>query len=374
MTVRTADLRQHDRGRRFDVVAVRFKLPMLIPAKASFATCAHDGNTRVFRCPRRQVGQAPRQRDACQRVMRAGVLPPRIGSAAAGHERPMHQRRLGSMEVGAIGLGEMPLSIENRPDEGRAIATIHAALDAGVTLIDTADAYALGHDDFGHGEEIVARALREYGGDGSDVVVATKGGHTREPDGSWTLNGRPEYLREAARASLRRLGGDAIGLYQFHRPDPEVPFEESVGALRELRDEGIIRMAGISNASEEQIRAAVDIVGEGLVAVQNEFSPAFRSSEGELRLCGELGLAFLPWSPLGGISSAGDLGSRHAAFADVAAERGASAQEVCLAWMLAKGEHVLPIPGSSRPETIRSSASAADLRLSAEELARLDAA
>src|SRR4051812_40138536 len=131
----------------------------------------------------------------------------------------MQQRQLGSVQVGAIGLGEMPLSIEGRPDEERAIATIHAALDAGVTLIDTADAYCLGAGDFGHGEDVVARALKAYGGDASDVLVATKGGHTRTADGAWTLDGRPEYLRKAARASAKRLGVDAIGLWQFHRPD-----------------------------------------------------------------------------------------------------------------------------------------------------------
>jgi aryl-alcohol dehydrogenase-like predicted oxidoreductase len=284
----------------------------------------------------------------------------------------MQTRKLGPVEVSAIGLGEMPLSIEGRPDEQRAMATIHAALDAGVTLIDTADAYCLGADDFGHGETVVAQALSEYGGDTDHVIVATKGGHTR-PDGAWALNGHPEYLRRAARDSLQRLGGDAIGLWQFHRPDPEVPYEESLGVLRELLDEGIIRMAGISNADIEQIELAQDIVGDGFVAVQNEFSPKFRSSEDELAFCDEQGLAFLPWSPLGGIKSAGELGGRHRAFAEVAEAHGTSPQEVCLAWQLAKAPNVIPIPGSSRPDTIRSSVRAADLQLGDEELQRLDA-
>jgi aryl-alcohol dehydrogenase-like predicted oxidoreductase len=280
----------------------------------------------------------------------------------------MKTRAIGSQQVGAIGLGEMPLSVEDRPDAERATATIHAALDAGVTLIDTADAYSLGAEDFGHGEEVVARALA---GRSEDVLVATKGGHTRPPDGSWALDGRPEYLKRAAEASLRRLGVDAIGLYQFHRPDPDTPYAESIGALKELLDEGKIRMAGISNANLEQIDLAREILGDGLVAVQNQFSPSFRSSEDELRRCGELGLAFLPWSPLGGMSSAGGLGG---VFAKVGEAHDASPQQVCLAWMLAKGDHVIPIPGSSRPETIRSSAAAADLQLSDEEIARLDAA
>ena len=266
----------------------------------------------------------------------------------------------------------MPLSIEGRPDEARAIATIHAALDAGVTLIDTADAYSRGLDDFGHGEEIVARGLAAYGGDTDGVLVATKGGHTREPDGSWTLNGRPEYLRSAAEASARRLGVEAIGLYQFHRPDPKVPYAESLGAFRDLLDAGTIRMAGISNADIAQIDQAREIIGDGFVSVQNEFSPRYRSSEDELHHCAEHGLAFLPWSPLGGISSAADLGGEFAVFGEVAAGRGVSPQQVCLAWMLAKAPNVIPIPGSSRPETIRDSVAAGELRLSDEELALLD--
>jgi aryl-alcohol dehydrogenase-like predicted oxidoreductase len=286
----------------------------------------------------------------------------------------MQQRRLGTTTVSAIGLGEMPLSNPGRPDDERAIATIHAALDAGVTLIDTADAYADGAYDFGHGELLVARALNAYGGDTSDVLVATKFGHTRTTDGGWALDSRPEYLHVAARNSLKRLGGDAIDLLQHHRPDPDVPYAEAMGVLKELVDDGLVRFAGISNANIAQIDEARAILGERLVAVQNEFSPRFRSSEAELRHCAVHGLAFLPWSPLGGASSAAGLGEEHSAFAAVAAAHDASPQQVCLAWMLAKGEHVIPIPGSSRPETIRSSAAAVDLQLSADELARLDAA
>lgn len=272
------------------------------------------------------------------------------------------------MQVGAIGLGEMPLSIAGRPDEARARETVRAAVEAGVTLIDTADAYSLGAEDFGHGEALLARALD---GIGDAVLVATKGGHTRQPDGSWALDGRPEYLLRACEASLQRLGTEQIGLYQFHRPDPATPYEESIGAIKQLLDEGKIRMAGISNANLEQIEVAHRLLGAGLVSVQNEFSPRFRSSEEELRQCNVMGLAFLPWSPFGGISKAGELAGP---FAEVAAERGVSPHQVCLAWMLAKGPHVIPIPGSSRPETIRDSAAAAELELSEAELARLDAA
>ncbi|MET7571007.1 aldo/keto reductase [Streptomyces sp. NPDC005492] len=284
----------------------------------------------------------------------------------------MDTRRIGDVEVGAIGLGGMPMSIEGRPDEARSLATIHAALDSGVTLIDTADAYHLHADEVGHNETLIAKALASHDR-GADVLVATKGGHLRPGDGSWTLDGRPEYLKEACEASLRRLGVEAIGLYQFHRPDPRVPYADSVGALRELLDEGKIRMAGISNANPEQIRLANEILGGRLVSVQNQFSPAFRSSEPELGLCDELGIAFLPWSPLGGIAHAGELGSAYAPFARIAERHGVSPQRVCLAWMLAKSSVVVPIPGASRPETIRDSAAAPELTLSQNEFAELDA-
>jgi aryl-alcohol dehydrogenase-like predicted oxidoreductase len=285
----------------------------------------------------------------------------------------MHTRKIGQVAVGAIGLGGMPMSIEGRPDEDRSIRTIHAALDAGVTLIDTADAYHLHAGETGHNERLIARALATYGGDTSDVLVATKGGHLRPGDGSWTVDGSPRHLHEAAEASLKALGVDAIGLYQFHRPDPTVPYAESIGALKQLLDAGKIRMAGISNATIEQIDIARQVLGEGhLASVQNQFSPAFRSSEPELRHAASLGIAFLPWSPLGGIGRAGRLGTSHAAFQEVADAHGVSPQQVTLAWMLAKAPVVIPIPGASRPESIIDSARAVELVLSADELARLD--
>ncbi|MFF4508734.1 aldo/keto reductase [Streptomyces sp. NPDC001401] len=293
----------------------------------------------------------------------------------------MRYRTLGDLRVSAVGLGAMPLSIEGRPDESRAFATVHAALDAGVTLLDTADSYHLPGAEPGHNEHLVARALATYGGDTADVLVATKGGRGRTADGSWTVDGTPRHLKAAAEASLKRLGVEAIGLYQLHKPDPAVPFEESVGALRELLDEGRIRLAGVSNTDVDQIRTAHRILGDRLVSVQNQYSPAVQDSEAELRLCEKLGLAFLPWSPLGGISrssldgpskSEGEV--RFGAFHAVAAERGVSPQQVCLAWLLARSPVLIPIPGASRPETIRDSAAAADLVLAEEELARLDEA
>jgi aryl-alcohol dehydrogenase-like predicted oxidoreductase len=285
----------------------------------------------------------------------------------------MQQRPIGNRTVSAIGLGEMPLSIEGRPDRAQAIATVHASLDAGVTIIDTADAYSLSVNEHGHGEELIAEALASYGGATDDVLVATKGGHRRPGDGSWTVHGDPAYVKEACEASLKRLGVDAIGLYQYHRPDPKVPWAESVGALADLLDEGKILMAGVSNATVEQIDEAQRVLGGRLASVQNQFSPRFRSSEGELEHCKKLGIAFIPWSPLGGIGQTDRIEQNHAGFAEVAAEAGASPQQVTLAWMLAKGPRVIPIPGSSRPATAEASAAAAELSLSAEQVARLDA-
>jgi aryl-alcohol dehydrogenase-like predicted oxidoreductase len=284
----------------------------------------------------------------------------------------MHDRRIGDRRVSAVGLGGMPMSIEGRPNRERAIEVIHASLDAGVTLIDTADAYHRDANDVGHNELLIAEALRAYGSGAKDVLVATKGGHTRPGDGSWALDGRPEHIRRACEASLRRLGVEAIDLYQFHRPDPDVPYADSVGAFAELLDEGKVRMVGVSNADPEQIKLADDVLGGRLASVQNQFSPDFRSSEPELELCAEKGVAFLPWSPFGGVRRAGSLSERHTAFAEIAVEREVSPQRVCLAWMLAKAPVVVPIPGSSRPETARDSAAAADLTLSEAELARLD--
>ncbi|MFF7297044.1 aldo/keto reductase [Streptomyces sp. NPDC008265] len=290
----------------------------------------------------------------------------------------MHYRTLAGTTVSAIGLGAMPLSIEHRPDEARAVETVHAALDAGVTLIDTADSYHWHAGEVGHNERLIARALAARGSDTSDVLVATKGGRGRPGDGSWTVDGRPSHLRRAAQDSARRLGVDAIGLYQLHKPDPAVPWADSVGALRELLDAGTIRAAGISNVTVAQIREARAILGTGLASVQNRYSPAVRDSEPELRLSAALGLAFLPWSPLGGISRSsldGPSGPTSAgtAFHRIAAGHGVSPQRVALAWLLARSPAVIPVPGAGRPASITDSAGAVDLVLSAGELAELDA-
>ncbi len=284
----------------------------------------------------------------------------------------MQTRQLGDVQVGAIGLGAMPLTEDRRPSQTDAIATVHAALEAGVTLIDTADAYTPSDHGPGLNEEVVARALSTYAGARDQVLVATKGGHTRD-GGDWGLNGRPDYLRHACEQSLRRLDVESLDLYQHHRPDPDVPYAETMGGLKELYDAGLIQRAGISNADPDQIRTAHAILGGALVSVQNQFSPAFRSSEPEIAVCAELGLAFLPWSPLGGSSGAKDLGSAYAAFQKVADAHDVSPQRVCLAWELALSECVLPIPGASRPASIEDSAQATELTLSDDEITRLSA-
>ena len=205
------------------------------------------------------------------------------------------------------------------------------------------------------------------------MLVATKGGHLRPGDGPWARNGRPEYLKEAAKASARRLRVDSIGLYQFHRPDPSVPYADSIGAIRDLLDDGVIEMAGISNADIAQIDEANAILGGRLVSVQNQFSPAFRSSLDELEHCAALGIAFLPWSPLGGIRRAGEVGELHSAFQTVADAHGVSPQQIALAWELALAPVVIPIPGASRPESIRDSVRAVELTLAEDELQALSA-
>ena len=283
----------------------------------------------------------------------------------------MKYRTIGGRSVSAIGLGGMPMSIEGRPDDRQqSIATIHAALDAGVTFIDTADAYHLHAGEVGHNEELIAEALASYGP--ADVLVATKGGHLRPGDGSWTINGHPDYLKKAARESARRLGVEAIGLYQHHRPDPAVPYEDSIGALRDLLDAGVIQMAGISNASVAQIDIARGILGDDLVSVQNQFSPRYLDTLRELEYCAELGLAFLPWSPLGGIRRAPQLGSTHSVLSEIAKARDISTYQVVLAWELSLADVVIPIPGASRPASITDSAKAADLVLDEAEIVRIE--
>ncbi len=290
----------------------------------------------------------------------------------------MQTRALGPFTVSAIGLGAMPMSTNSDneiPDEAQAIATIHAALDAGVTLIDTADIYAPSWDTMGHNEELVARALKKYGKNTDNVIIATKGGITRAEGEQWGRDGSLGYLRSAVEKSLRRLDVDVIDLYQLHRPDRRRVYADVIGNFRTLQEEGKIKAIGISNANVEEIDIAIEVLGDdGLASVQNEFSPRFRSSQDELEYCGEHRIAFLPWSPLGGTGGGGrEVGQRFEAFGEIARAHGVSPQQVVLAWELSLGEHVIPIPGARRPESITDSAKAAALMLSDSELARCSA-
>jgi aryl-alcohol dehydrogenase-like predicted oxidoreductase len=284
---------------------------------------------------------------------------------------------IGKHEVGAIGLGLMTFDQTGSQPREQLIETVRAALDAGVTLFDSADAYGpgdeLGSDTQGANEILIAGLLDELGVR-DQVLLATKAGHVRVgDDGAWDLDSSRDHLKRAVDNSLRRLGVDRIALWQHHRPDPKVDYAEVIDTLKEIYDSGKVEMVGLSNANPEQIRLGKSVLGDALVSVQNQFSPAFRSSRPEIDVCEELGLTFLPWSPLGGLSSAKDLGDKHSAFAEIADERGVSPQQVTLAWHLAQSPCVIPIPGAKRPSSVIDSAAAADLELTDAELARLDA-
>lgn len=272
----------------------------------------------------------------------------------------------------------MPLSDPVMLDEReRAISTIHAGLDAGITLIDTADIYAPTWDAVGHNEAIVAEALRTYTGPANldSVVVATKGGLTRSEGEAWGRDSRPDALLRAAEASARALDVDAIDLYQHHRTDPTLTYVEQISALKAVQDAGLARRIGLSNVDLEQLDVALEVVGGpadgGVVAVQNEYSPRYRRDADVISRCGETGIAFLPWSPLGGAAQAHDVGSRYAVFAEVGEEIGATAQETVLAWLLMLSPMIVPIPGASRPATIDSIVRATTLSLSGDQFDRL---
>jgi aryl-alcohol dehydrogenase-like predicted oxidoreductase len=288
----------------------------------------------------------------------------------------MHTRMIGKHEVGAIGLGLMTFDQTGTQPREQLADTVRAALDAGVTLFDTADAYGPG-DELGAGaqganETLIAGLLDELGVR-DRVLLATKGGHVRVERGEWDVDSSRRHLHRAVDESLRRLGVEQIALWQHHRPDPKVEYAEVIDTLKEIHDSGKVEMVGLSNGNPEQIRLAHLVLGDALVSVQNQFSPRFRSSRPEIDVCEELGLAFLPWGPLGGLSSAKELGQRHGAFAEIAQTRGVSPQRVALAWELAQSPCVIPIPGAKRPPSIIDSAAAADLELTDDELARLDA-
>ncbi|MBF6347505.1 aldo/keto reductase [Nocardia flavorosea] len=283
-------------------------------------------------------------------------------------------RKLGDIVVPAIGFGAMTITQVAGYDPDRGRRTVHAALDAGVRLFDTADVYGPAGAGDGVNELALMDALRSWPGSADDIIVATKGGHLRFPEtDTWWTNGSYAHLRRACTASIQRLGLDPLPLYHHHRPDPQLPYEESMYALRALHDEGLIARVGISNVDIARIDIARSILGDALVSVQNEYSPAARTAEREIRACEERGLTFLSWGPFGGMRQAKSLGAGGSPFAEIARARGVSIHQVALAWQLHRSPAVIPIPGASRPESVRDSVAAASLTLTHEELARLDA-
>jgi aryl-alcohol dehydrogenase-like predicted oxidoreductase len=260
----------------------------------------------------------------------------------------------------------MHLSITDRPPESDAVKVIHAALDAGMTVIDTADAYCLEAGETGHNERLIARALREWNGPSEEIIVATKGGIVRG-GGRWDRDGRPDHLRAACEASLKALGVDRIALYQLHAPDPAVPFAESVGALADLQGEGKIRWVGLSNVSVEEIRQAEALLP--VTSVQNRLNPFFREAPhaGVVAYCSTRGIGFLAYSPTGGGRLTKKLAT-HPMLTDIGRRHGVTPHAVCLAWVLAQGSSVIAIPSARRIEHARDSARAGDLELGPGEL------
>jgi aryl-alcohol dehydrogenase-like predicted oxidoreductase len=274
--------------------------------------------------------------------------------------------------VSAIGFGGMHLSIHERPPDDQGVRVIHAALDAGVTLLDTADVYCLDDRDIGHNERLIARALRSWQGDRSRVVVATKGGLHR-PGGRWETDGRPEHLRAACDRSLAALQLERIDLYQLHAVDPQVPLGESVGALADLQREGKIRWVGLSNVSVPEIRQAERIVR--VTSVQNRLNPFFREAlaEGVVSYCEQQGIGFIAYSPTGG----GRLNRKlpaHPVLRTMAARLGVTPHALVLAWVLARSPSVLVIPSARTVEHAVDSAGAGELALSEADLATITAA
>jgi len=274
----------------------------------------------------------------------------------------------------------MPQSFTEMVDEReRAVATIHRALDLGITLLDTANIYAPTWDTVGHNELLVAEALRSYSGpaDRSGVVVTTKGGITRSVGEEWGRDSTAQGLRAACEASLAALGVEAITLYQHHRHDPTLTYREQMITLASLQQDGLVERIGLSNVTAPELLLALELLGGpqsgGVVSVQNEWSPRYRRDSDVLDLCTQLGIAFLPWSPLGGSTQAHDIGSRYAEFASVGGEVGATAQETILAWLLATSPVMIPIPGATRPQTVDSIVRALAVELTDEQVARLNA-
>lgn len=267
----------------------------------------------------------------------------------------------GDLCVGRLGFGAMRLcgpGVWGEPDDPEnAGRVLRRAVEIGVDFVDTADAY--GPD---VSEHLIASALHPYP---DKLVIATKGGYTRQGPGRWRTNGRPKHLREACEGSLRRLKLDRIDLYQLHRPDRSIPFERSVEALARLREEGKIRHVGLSNVTADELERATDIVP--VASVQNRYNLNDRRSEAVLRACERRNIAFIPWLPL----ATGRLARPGGVLQGAASRHGSSVRQVALAWLLAKSSVMLPIPGTSSVRHLEENVAAAGLRLTGEEVPAL---
>ena len=296
------------------------------------------------------------------------------------------QRTLGPWQVSAIGLGCMPLSgrspdrMEILSDPEGAVAVIHAALDAGVTLIDTADIYAPSWDAFGHNERLVGAAFSSWNGSSeakNKVVIATKGGITRGPNESWGLSSSLDYLLRAVEASALRLGVNQIKLWQHHRLDPSMVFEDQFENVLALLERGLIERIGVSNYNAEQLRRAIKMGGTpdqgGVICVQNQFSPRYRHEPDVMQVCEEFGIAYLPWSPFGGIGRSQALGAgEFGAFREVGVTLGVSAYATAIAWLLQTSPTLIPIPGATKVSSIRDSLIGLSVSLTDEEMSLLN--
>lgn len=298
----------------------------------------------------------------------------------------MKIKRLGHREVSGIGIGCMNVSwiwsngaaLDPVRRYDSAIPAIHAALDAGITLLDTADIYAPTWDAFGHNEIFVAEALRTWSGTKEQkekVVIATKAGITRQPGEKWGRNASLDYLLRAAEASAGRLGVTKIDLWQHHRLDPALSFEQQVENIGVLRERGIVDQIGVSNYDAKQLRIAIDILGGpnqgGIVSIQNEFSPRYRYDLDVLALCEEYGIVFLPWSPLGGVRTKSEIANQ-SVFEELAPSYNASPFALALAWEMRTSDSVLPIPGATRVESIMDCISALEIELTDQDFERIN--
>lgn len=299
----------------------------------------------------------------------------------------MKQHKLGNRQVSAIGIGCMNVSwiwsngaaLDPVRRQESAIPAIHAALDAGVTLLDTADIYAPTWDAFGHNEVFVAEALRTWSGtkeQKNKVVIATKAGISRQPGERWGRNGSLDYLLRAAEASAGRLGVEKIDLWQHHRLDPEIVFETQVANILALKERGIVDQIGVSNYDAKQLEIAIKIAGGpddgGIVSIQNEFSPRYRYDLDVLAVCEKYGVAYLPWSPLGGMNNKKAITDSDA-FEEVANKHNVSKYAIALAWEIKTSPSVIPIPGATRTESILDCITALDVTLRDDELEYLNA-